>query len=708
MVLLKASINGPNRRRNRVGDDTVATNFTGNHDGNQTSSSVQHDTLTSSESSSSKSKQTNTACTLSFRVKSLDKFLEKNKIKHDENNCKSNDLNIREVSSSHVGNACVFSMNSTSGKALINEHHRMITGTVSEVPRATTETVVSTNDNDNDNKSSNSTSSDPILIHFHDIPIFIVRAIPLPIGQLMDGRPVIPTKNIPKDYIDDSAKGENENSDEKIKSQEEDIIYLSQVHCHNNKICEDSIYTIACCSRPSTIAKVTTSSASSSNHPKDYDVLSIVGIEIFPRYSIHDTNTSINMEQLQGRKEEGNEIHDRKSRLTFHASEISKELMNQTYSSILTVNECMVIQISNIELVCRVAKVCIQKFSNDAILIPDSCSDSGDNNCFDDDNYNDKRLSNDDSDMPRYQNTITLAAEADALYEPYRGRVIINTEFYISSSSNSSSFDIVGSKIIPAGKLPNDVIHITTSDHEWFPVRSVLLAPCIKLTKYVQAGRGKYIEIPTLTKEERSPDAPTEGEDDGRPHCKINIDCCTFDRVLVYIMSILYPLECKFALDLSEVNNVSHAADELGLQSLSDLCASQLSSFISRVRKEKYIRFSEVKKRNESNELLIILDGMVLDITRWIDEHPGGPSIIPSQALNIDCTCFFEMYHVSRQSFLYLKSFYIGELLPADLSNLPKNDIIASEGFLHSLRTYTDQWRVKVQEKVDENIHKSL
>lgn len=86
----------------------------------------------------------------------------------------------------------------------------------------------------------------------------------------------------------------------------------------------------------------------------------------------------------------------------------------------------------------------------------------------------------------------------------------------------------------------------------------------------------------------------------------------------------------------------------------------------------------------------------------------GGPSIIPTQALNIDCTCFFEMYHVSRQSFLYLKSFYIGELNPADLVQLKRNDIHASEGFLHSLRSYTDQWRVQVEEQLDEQIHKSL
>ena len=33
---------------------------------------------------------------------------------------------------------------------------------------------------------------------------------------------------------------------------------------------------------------------------------------------------------------------------------------------------------------------------------------------------------------------------------------------------------------------------------------------------------------------------------------------------------------------------------------------------------------------------------MVLDVTRWLPEHPGGRTIIPKQALNLDCARFFE------------------------------------------------------------------
>ena len=34
---------------------------------------------------------------------------------------------------------------------------------------------------------------------------------------------------------------------------------------------------------------------------------------------------------------------------------------------------------------------------------------------------------------------------------------------------------------------------------------------------------------------------------------------------------------------------------------------------------------------------------MILDVTRWLPEHPGGSTIIPTQALNIECSRFFEV-----------------------------------------------------------------
>jgi cytochrome b involved in lipid metabolism len=91
---------------------------------------------------------------------------------------------------------------------------------------------------------------------------------------------------------------------------------------------------------------------------------------------------------------------------------------------------------------------------------------------------------------------------------------------------------------------------------------------------------------------------------------------------------------------------------------------------------------------------------MVLDISRWIDEHPGGSNIIPDQALNIDSTVFFEIYHASKQSFLYLKEFYIGELYEEDKLLLPipeKGGVQGSAAFLEQLTKLTT-WRLNSKE----------
>ncbi len=422
------------------------------------------------------------------------------------------------------------------------------------------------------------TTSDPCLIHFHDIPILILRAIPIPIQQPL---PILSSSVLQEEDIEKEFKNNMEYNN---------IIYLSQVHCHNHKICVDTIYTISCCTRR---VNVNIINESQLLQYANYDNLSTIGIEVFLRYCNNNNNNNNNTTTKSTTTTTNNIVKDE-----FHANDIAKILINHCLHSVLTINECLVIEINGKELVCRVSKICIDNKNS----IND---DEEENTTSSSSSENDKQL---------------LSASEASLDEPFRGRITINTDFYVQTS-NHDAIQIHDGRVLPEGSLPDDVIHVTTSDDEWFPVRRMLLAPCIHLTKYVQHGKGIYknsVDQEKELKSRRSQDAPASGI-----HCYVNIDCCTFDRVLLFIMSEMYPDEYKFALDLSEINSLSLAAQELGLTSLSDLCRSQLSSFESRVRKDKYIRFSEIEKRNCNNELLIIIDGMVLDITRWIDEHPG-------------------------------------------------------------------------------------
>ena len=453
---MKASLNGPNRRRNRVGDRTVAADL---------------------DATSPNAVETKATNKCSFLVKPLEEL---------EAAAAPGSPLQRLLAG--LGNACLFTTHGQAGIDLINCHNN---------------------------------DGGPIHVHFHEVAVFVLSAIPMPPSAM--------------EKVEQSQRPDT------------DIIYLSRVQCHNHKVCTDSTMEVTCCS------------------DGDFSSLSAIGIEVYLRKTQHEQK-----QKDTATEEEEEDVP------TIKAKDVCRMLMNDTENSILSVNENILIELDGHDLVCRVAEVRVAQ------------------------------------DEPSSTSATTTSMSDVTMDEPYRGRVTMQSEFFVSAS-DANALAVEGAKTIPKGKLPEDVVHITTSDGEWFPVRKAMLAPCIKLTKYVQAGRGKYTDIPMLSDEERSEDAPT---DDGCPHAKVPIDCCVFDRVLLFIASMLFPNEQKFALDLSEVNTLADAADKLGLQALADLCGSQSSSFDSRVRKDKYIRYAEVVKRNnDNNELLIIMDGMVLGET---------------------------------------------------------------------------------------------
>ena len=85
----------------------------------------------------------------------------------------------------------------------------------------------------------------------------------------------------------------------------------------------------------------------------------------------------------------------------------------------------------------------------------------------------------------------------------------------------------------------------------------------------------------------------------------------------------------------------------------------------------------------------------MLDLEAWLPEHPGGATIIPEQALNKDCTVFFELYHASRESFTYLREFYIGEIVAEDLELVPREEEAASQDFMSQLREFSAPFRYR-------------
>ncbi|KAG6974476.1 hypothetical protein JG687_00000316 [Phytophthora cactorum] len=264
--------------------------------------------------------------------------------------------------------------------------------------------------------------------------------------------------------------------------------------------------------------------------------------------------------------------------------------------------------------------------------------------------------------------------------DSYRGRVDEDAQVFVSSEGGQSpAFELLNvTPINSAGlaSMRSDVVTVLTNDEEEFPVKKKLLFPCIRLSSAVLSGKGVHKDASTTI--------------------EVDVDCCTFDRVLLYLEHEARNDGTEFNFDPSVTDDLFAAAITVGCIGLQEVCQRRFGEFETRVRKEA-IRWEEVVRRNQSGEVWLVMQGMVLDITRWIPEHPGGSELIAQEAMNVDSTVMFEIYHASRQSFRYLKQFYIGELSEFDISAMPKPKEQPSEAFIQELQQYTT-WRIKPQE----------
>ena len=167
--------------------------------------------------------------------------------------------------------------------------------------------------------------------------------------------------------------------------------------------------------------------------------------------------------------------------------------------------------------------------------------------------------------------------------------------------------------------------------------------------------------------------------------------------MLLHLEATAARRESAFAFDIASLEAVAAAARRLGYRPLVDACAAKLGDFEARVRMH---RWTEVVAHNEGGGCFVTMEGMVFDLEAWLPQHPGGATIIPQQALNKDAAVYFELYHASRESFVYLREFYIGELWPAERAHVPTGAEAASAEFLRQLNGFCSPWRLKPEEEV--------
>ncbi|KAJ8386159.1 hypothetical protein AAFF_G00176670 [Aldrovandia affinis] len=85
----------------------------------------------------------------------------------------------------------------------------------------------------------------------------------------------------------------------------------------------------------------------------------------------------------------------------------------------------------------------------------------------------------------------------------------------------------------------------------------------------------------------------------------------------------------------------------------------------------KYYRLSEVEERNTFKSTWIIINHKVYDVTKFLDEHPGGEEVLREQAGG-DATENFEDVGHSSDAREMAKDLLIGELHPEDWHKIAK------------------------------------
>ncbi|XP_062817699.1 cytochrome b5 isoform X1 [Anolis carolinensis] len=79
-----------------------------------------------------------------------------------------------------------------------------------------------------------------------------------------------------------------------------------------------------------------------------------------------------------------------------------------------------------------------------------------------------------------------------------------------------------------------------------------------------------------------------------------------------------------------------------------------------------FFTMDEVAKRSTGKETWLVIHGRVYDVTRFLDEHPGGEEVLLEQA-GQDATESFDDVGHSEDAHEMLKQYLIGEVHPDDL-----------------------------------------
>ena len=123
------------------------------------------------------------------------------------------------------------------------------------------------------------------------------------------------------------------------------------------------------------------------------------------------------------------------------------------------------------------------------------------------------------------------------ILETRRGIIGEETDFFLLLENSLVPLTLQHSPKIPTVQPHKDLISVFTKDEEMFPVMRKLLRPCIALTSMVQMGRGIYSKDVHNSDDANDTKKSTEEttHHDPKSTVKIDVDACTFDKVLLFL-----------------------------------------------------------------------------------------------------------------------------------------------------------------------------
>ncbi|KAF5736649.1 cytochrome b5 [Tripterygium wilfordii] len=106
----------------------------------------------------------------------------------------------------------------------------------------------------------------------------------------------------------------------------------------------------------------------------------------------------------------------------------------------------------------------------------------------------------------------------------------------------------------------------------------------------------------------------------------------------------------------------------------------------------KVFTLAQVSEHNDSKDCWLIIDGKVYDVTKFLDDHPGGDEVLLS-ATGKDATDDFEDVGHSTSAREMMDQFFVGDV---DVSTIPKKTTYAPPKQPHYNQDKTSDFIIKL------------